>query len=314
VDISACPGTDTCKLGISSSRGLAGELQRRFTQKNGSLDKAVENLRIKISGCFNSCGQHQIADLGFYGVSRNKNKYNVPHFQVVLGGQWTENAGAYGLAIGAVPSKRIPEVLDRIAGKYVAERNADESFQAFVKRIGKAECKRMLEDLMEIPSHEADPSLYTDWADAREFTIGDLGVGECAGEVVSNIEFQLRDCEREAFEAQLELDRGQNQKAAKAAYQSMLHAAAALLDWKSVAHSLEPDSIVSQFRSYFFDTQLFFDPFVGGNFAQYFFRAHEKAGLSSTAESAHQVVEEAQLFIEACHACYGRLSAEPAKV
>jgi sulfite reductase (ferredoxin) len=313
VDISACPGTDTCKLGIASSRGLAGELRRRFTEQ-GRLDPAIENLRIKISGCFNSCGQHHIADLGFYGVSRNKNKYNVPHFQVVLGGQWTENAGAYGLAIGAVPSKRIPEALDRMISKYVAERKADESFQSFVKRIGKAECKRILEDAMEIPSHEADPSLYTDWADAREFTIGDLGVGECAGEVVSNIEFQLRDCERQAFEAQLELDRGQYQRAAKAAYQSMLDAAAALLDWKFVAHSLEPDSIVSQFRSYFFDTQLFFDPFVGGNFAQYFFRAHEKAEGPNTPESAHQDVEEAQLFLEACHAGYGRLSAEAAKV
>jgi sulfite reductase (ferredoxin) len=314
VDVSSCPGTDTCKLGISSSRGLAGELRRRFVEKDGSLDQAVKNLRIKISGCFNSCGQHHIADLGFYGVSRNKNKYNVPHFQIVLGGQWTENAGAYGLAIGAVPSKRIPEALDRIIGKYVAERNTDESFQSFVKRIGKAECKRILENLMEIPPHEADASLYTDWADAREFTIGDLGVGECAGEVVSNIEFQLRDCERETFEAQLELDRGDYHRAAKTAYQSMLHAAAALLDWKFVAHSPEPDSVVSQFRSYFFDTQLFFDPFVGGNFAQYFFRAYEEADVTKTAESAHQIVEEAQLFLEACHACYGRLSAEPVKI
>jgi len=314
VDVSSCPGTDTCKLGIASSRGLAGELRRRLVDRNGSLDPAINDLRIKISGCFNSCGQHHVADLGFYGVSRNKNKYNVPHFQVVLGGQWTENAGAYGLAIGPVPSKRIPEAMDRITSKYVAERSADESFQSFVKRIGKAECKRTLEDLMEIPSHEVNASLYTDWADAREFTIGDLGVGECAGEVVSDIEFHLRDCEREAFEAQLELERGQYQKAANAAYQSMLHAARALLDWKFVGHSREPDSIVHQFRSYFFDTQLFFDPFVGGNFAQYFFRTHENAGASNTAESAHQVVEEAQLFIEACHACYGRLSAEPAKV
>jgi hypothetical protein len=94
----------------------------------------------------------------------------------------------------------------------------------------------------------------------------------------------------------------------------MLHAAAALLDWKFFAHSPEPDSIVSHFRTNFFDTQLFFDPFVGGNFAQYFFRAHENAGAPSTSESAHQLVEEAQLFIEGCHACYGRLSAERAKV
>ena len=310
-DITACPGSDTCKLGIGSSRGLAGELRLRIAEKNGNLDKAVENLRIKISGCFNSCGQHHVADLGFYGVSRNKNGYQVPHFQVVLGGQWSENAGAYGLAIGAVPSKRIPQAVERITNRFVADRQPNESFQAFVKRIGKAECLRMLQDLMEVPVHEVDPSFYTDWADAREFTLGDMGIGECAGEVVSPIDFQLTACEREVFEAQLELDRGEAQKAARGAYEAMLHAAAALLDWKFFAHTAEPDSIVSEFRTRFYDTQLFFDPFVGGNFANYFFRAHENAAAQSTPESAHQLVEQAQLFIEASHACRLRLSAQP---
>src|SRR5581483_11545283 len=70
VDITSCPGTDTCKLGISSSRGLAAELRRRISEKSFTSDEAVQNLHIKISGCFNSCGQHHVADLGFYGVSR----------------------------------------------------------------------------------------------------------------------------------------------------------------------------------------------------------------------------------------------------
>ncbi|HVP49370.1 MAG TPA: nitrite/sulfite reductase, partial [Bryobacteraceae bacterium] len=167
VDISACPGTDTCKLGISSSRGLAGELRTRLSEQSAAMDEAVRNLHIKISGCFNSCGQHHIADLGFYGVSRHKNGYTVPHFQVVLGGQWTENAGSYGLAIGAVPSKRIPEAVNRITGRYLAERQKGESFQAFVRRIGKGECRKMLDDLTAVPQHDAEPSFYVDWADAR---------------------------------------------------------------------------------------------------------------------------------------------------
>mgnify|MGYP002830117766 CR=1 FL=1 len=103
----------------------------------GDLDPSVEGLRIKTSGCFNSCGQHHIADLGFYGVSRTINGYSVPHFQVVLGGKWVENAGEYGLAIGAVPSKRVPEALERISDRFVAERQADETFQKFVARVGK---------------------------------------------------------------------------------------------------------------------------------------------------------------------------------
>jgi len=116
VDVTSCPGTDTCKLGIASSRGLAGELSQRLAEKSHTLDESIQNLRIKVSGCFNSCGQHHVADLGFYGVSRRVDHYTVPHFQVMLGGQWAENGGADGLAIGAVPAKRIPEAVERITG------------------------------------------------------------------------------------------------------------------------------------------------------------------------------------------------------
>ncbi|MBZ5596392.1 MAG: nitrite/sulfite reductase [Acidobacteriia bacterium] len=314
VDIAACPGTDTCKLGISSSRGLAGELRTRLSEQGAAMDEAIRNLHIKISGCFNSCGQHHIADLGFYGVSRNKNGYTVPHFQVVLGGQWTENAGSYGLAIGAVPSKRIPETVNRITGRYLAERQKGESFQAFVRRIGKAECRKMLDDMTGVPQHDADPSFYVDWADAREYTIGDMGAGECAGEVVSPIEFALAACEREVFEAQLLLDRGEAEMAARQAYQSMQKGATALLDWKNISHSGTPDGIVEQFRAHFYDTQLFFDPFTGGKFAHYYFAAHQHAGDRHDPETAHRLIEEAQLFIEACHSCYGRMIAQPAIV
>jgi sulfite reductase beta subunit-like hemoprotein/uncharacterized protein (UPF0332 family) len=309
LDVSACPGTDTCKLGIASSRGLAGELRRRFAERGAAIDEAVRALRIKISGCFNSCGQHHIADLGFYGVSRNKNGYTVPHFQVVLGGQWTENAGSYGLAIGAVPSKRIPETVDRITVRYLSAREPGEAFQAFIKRIGKAECKKMIEDLTAVPAHSDDPSYYTDWADAREFTIGDMGIGECAGEVVSPVEFQLTACEREAFEAQLALERGEARSAARTAYEAMLHAASALLGARDVVFHPAPDAIVAAFRQHFYDTGLIFDPFQGGNFAHYFFRAHEHAGEPYTAETAHRLIEETQLFIEACHACRSRMMA-----
>ena len=69
------------------------------------MDAAIKDLRIKVSGCFNSCGQHHVADLGFYGNSRNVGNYTVPHFQVMIGGKWIENGGTYGLAIGSIPSQ-----------------------------------------------------------------------------------------------------------------------------------------------------------------------------------------------------------------
>ena len=314
VDITACPGTDTCKLGISSSRGLAGELRARLAENGAAADEAIRHLRIKISGCFNSCGQHHIADLGFYGVSRNKGGFAAPHFQVVLGGQWSENAGSYGLAIGAVPSKRIPDTVTRITGRYVREREDGESFQAYIRRIGKAECKVMIQDLAEIPSHAADPSFYSDWHDPRVYTLGDMGIGECAGAVVSAIDFQLTACEREAFEAQLALEQHNVAQASKLAFEAMLHGAAALLTWRKLGFDNTPDGVAASFREHFFDTQIFFDPFAGGKFANYYFYAHERRAEAHSEESVHRLIEETQLFIEACHSCYARLSAQPAQV
>src|SRR5207245_7777652 len=134
-------------LGISSSRGLAAELRKRLAEQSFNLDAAVENLHIKVSGCFNSCGQHHVADLGFYGVSRKMAGYAVPHFQVVLGGEWEHHAGSYGLPVVAVPSKNIPEVVTRLTERYVAGRNNGEGFKDFVKRIGKAEPKNLIDEL-----------------------------------------------------------------------------------------------------------------------------------------------------------------------
>jgi sulfite reductase (ferredoxin) len=305
VDIVACPGTDTCKLGISSSRGLATELRKRLAEKTFQLDEAVQNLHIKISGCFNSCGQHHIADLGFYGVSRKISGYAVPHFQVVLGGEWGHNAGSYGLPVVAIPSKNIPEAVTRLTERYVSGRNNTETFKDFVKRVGKAELKNMLEDLTRPPA--GDRSFFSDWGDPREYSLGDLGVGECAGEVVSAVEFDLGAAEREVFEAQLAFEKSQPEPAGKTAYQAMLRAARALVKLQLPDVSEDPEQIVAEFRARYYDTQLFFDPFAGGKFANYFFDAHRHSTAPYTLESSRYLIDEAQLFIDAAHACYNRL-------
>jgi hypothetical protein len=180
VDVTSCPGTDTCKLGIASSRGLACELRYSLGEKSIELDATVKNLRIKVSGCFNSCGQHHIADIGFYGINRNVKGFQVPHFQVILGGKFHDNAGEYGVAIGAVPSKRVPEAVLSITEFYLRQRQRDERFQEFVARVGKKAIKDLLEDLTKIPAHDVDRSYYSDWGDPREFTLADMGVAECA--------------------------------------------------------------------------------------------------------------------------------------
>ncbi|MDA0745914.1 MAG: nitrite/sulfite reductase [bacterium] len=308
VDVVACPGTDTCKLGISSSRGLASELRQRLGEKSLEMDQAIENLRIKISGCFNSCGQHHAADIGFYGISRKVGGYTVPHFQVVLGGQWTENAGSFGLAMGAVPSKQVPNVVSRITESYIKGREKDESFQNYIRRIGKKKVKEMLDDLTEVPPYELDSSFYTDWGDVRVYSTGDMAKGECAGEVVPMVQFELAGSEREVFEAQIHLDEGAYEQAYDRAYSAMLHAAKALVKTQFLDVPDDPDAIVTEFRTRFYDTELFYDQFAKGKFAHYLFRVHEEEVKAYTRDLAHQVVEETQLFIEAAHSCYGRMN------
>jgi sulfite reductase (ferredoxin) len=309
VDIAACPGTDTCKLGISSSRGLAAELRKRLAEKNFQLDDSVVKLHIKISGCFNSCGQHHVADLGFYGVSRKMSGYAVPHFQVVLGGDWENNGSSYGLPTIAIPSKRIPEVVSRLTDRYAANRKNGESFKDFVARTGKVELKRMLEDLARPPADLTDRTIFQDWGDPREYTLADIGVGECAGAVVSSVEFDLAAAERQLFEAQVALEDGHVEQAGDTAYRSMVQAAKALVKIELSGIADDPALIVREFRARFYDTQKFFDPFAGGKFAHYLFSAQEKSGQPYTQDGTRYLIDEAQLFIDAAHSCYNRISA-----
>jgi sulfite reductase (ferredoxin) len=300
-DVTACPGTDTCKLGISSSRALAAELRKHLTV----VDERVEKLHIKTSGCFNSCGQHHVADLGYLGVSRNVNGRRVPHFQLVVGGKWTDNGGAYGLAIGAIPSKRVPEFTKKLTGMYAKDGQPGESLADFVGRIGKKTVRAMVEEMQAIPAYETDPSFYSDFGDPREYTISDMGEGECAGEVVPFVEMGLAASEREIFEAQVLLDEGNVGGAAKRAFSAMLEAAKALAREKNANIGNDAEEIVSEFRKNLVDTKLFWDEYAGAKFAQYLFNAHEnKAQGASSKENAHQLIEEAQLFVDAAHQCY----------
>ena len=122
----------------------------------------------------------------------------------------------------------------------------------------------------------------------------------------------LAAAEAQVFEAQLQLEEGDHAKADALAYNAMLLAARGLVKTEFIDISDDPDQIVNEFRTRFFDTQLFFDKYAGGKFAMYLFRRHEATDRPGTAEAARQLIEEAQLFLEASHACQARLAARQA--
>ena len=314
-DITSCPGTDTCKLGISASRGLAGVLGKRLRVVQEELPPEVQGLRIKASGCFNSCGQHHVADLGFLGVSRSVGGRKVPNFNVVLGGQWSHNGGAYGLVVGTVPSKNVPQAVEMITAAYAEEREPDETFQAFIRRVGKGHIRTLLKPISKPPAYEEDPSYYSDWGDPREYTMGDLGIGECAGELVPAVEFGLQRGEQELFEAQDLFDKADAKAAAEKAFGAMIVASAALVRHVGgqVVSDSDADDVVAQFDEHLVKSELFFDKYAKGKFANYLLTTHRtKSHAGADEETAHRILDEASLFLEASHACYERLVAASA--
>src|SRR4029077_579993 len=212
------------------------------------------------------------------------------------------------MPVMAIPSKHIPEVVTRLVDRYTAGRQNGETFKDFVKRIGKAELKTLLEDLARPPADPADRSIFTDWGDPREYSLEDLGVGECAGEVISAVDFDLADAEREVFEARVAWDSGQSDQAGKLAYQAMVRAARGLVKLEYPNISQDSDQVIGEFRTRFYDTQKFFDPFAGGKFAHYLFAAQQKSQQPHTADSARYLIDEAHLFVEAANTCYKRMA------
>ena len=298
VDITACPGTDSCKLGISSSRGLAAHLRDYFLETG--VKEEIQDLRIKISGCPNSCGQHHIANIGFFGSSRRMGEHIAPYYQVMLGGHAIDNAGAYGLAAGKIHGKNIPQFIEHLTGKYIDERADDESFTDYIEKLGKAEVKSILRQYDQIPTYEEDPSYYIDTGDTKEFQLK-KGVGECAGQLVELVSFILEEADRLIYEAGVDLERDQYVDSAQHAFEAMIKAADALLTTEGLQH-IDDETTVKEFRARFFEPGIVFP-----GFGAHLFKAVEEDAAAFDKELTHRRVEEATLFVEEAHNVYGRM-------
>jgi sulfite reductase beta subunit-like hemoprotein len=177
-DITACPGSATCQLGITSSRGLALAIGEIF--QNGHAHLADEaGIRIKISGCPNSCGHHHIAGIGFSGGSKEFHGNQVPTYQVYLGASLTPEGTRYARPTVKVPAKNAPALVSRLLDLYQAERQNGEKFEVFVERIGLNRIREVVKDLTDLPVPTEAPDAYIDWGATTQFRVK-TGVGECA--------------------------------------------------------------------------------------------------------------------------------------
>jgi sulfite reductase beta subunit-like hemoprotein len=178
-DITRCPGADTCQLALTHSRGLAEALGNVLADEfEGARD--LHHLTMKISGCMNSCGQHHIADIGFYGASSDGEGTPLPQYVVLVGGRTREGRAEFGKAIGRVPARRAPEAARRLLSLYQRERQGSEPFADFISRTGLSHLRSQLADLTVIPPFDQQPEMYRDLGAEDEVFTAEVGVGECA--------------------------------------------------------------------------------------------------------------------------------------
>jgi sulfite reductase beta subunit-like hemoprotein len=176
-DVTSCPGADTCNLGLTSSRGLGARLTEVLAFGKEE-NKDLEGTHIKISGCPNSCGQHHVATLGFFGNVRKVAGADAPHFQMLIGGGINDTGATFGRVIGRVPARRVDKAVQAFIAKYRAEKKEGQNLEAFLRAMPLDEAKKLIEPLCEISS--GDPELLKDNGSEENFVFDGLGASECA--------------------------------------------------------------------------------------------------------------------------------------
>ncbi|MCB0689309.1 MAG: nitrite reductase [Saprospiraceae bacterium] len=231
-DITACPGTDTCALGVTNSTGLATELKNIVSREYPHL-LDVDDIHIKISGCMNSCGQHMAAPIGFHGSSIKHGNKVIPAMQVVVGGgiDLASGEGFVADKVIKLPSRRIPEALRILLADYQENKSADENYLRYAQRAGRKYFYDILKTLGD--TNEVDDTEFYDWGQDQDY-IQSIGVGECAGVSYDMVGAILGDAIEKIRESETAFDDAAWSEAIYHAYTGMVVAAKAWLLSKDI--------------------------------------------------------------------------------
>jgi sulfite reductase beta subunit-like hemoprotein len=180
-DVVSCPGTDSCKMGITSSMGLNKAIRERLAEMEIS-DELTRKIHIKMSGCPNGCSQHHIANIGFYGASLKVGGRQIPAYIPHIGGKYEGGEVIFGTRLKSrLPAKRVPDAVDRWVRLYEGERSGDgEEFNAFAERIGAERFEAEVKDLT-LPAEFSLETMqeFIDWSRSSPYKV-ERGEGECA--------------------------------------------------------------------------------------------------------------------------------------
>ena len=297
-DIIACPGTDTCGLGITSSKGLARALAEVFPA--GRVPEDLKGVDVKISGCHNSCAQHHISTIGLHGVGKRLGDHVAPHYELHLGGS-VNGTAKIGQMTVKLPAKAVPAAISHLIDVYRRDRQENENLPKFLGRVGKSKLKDELIPYTIVPPYEEDPTFYYDWEGEEEFILEDLGPGECAGGALEMIENGILEADQELYQAKLLVEKHQYSVSVNKSYRAVLAAAKALL----VTEGLEPSTDSETFSE--FDSRIAQKGVVPSIYRELNKKVGDLGPKETSAESAREKMTFAKGFVEACRTATDQL-------
>ncbi len=246
--ITACPGTDTCNLAISDSTNITAVLESVITE---DFPELINNndIKIKISGCMNSCGQHGMANIGFHGSSlKSADKKVLPALQVLLGGGTVgDGIGRVSDKVIKVPSKRGPEALRVILNNYEENAQEGEYFNAYYDRMSEKYFYTLLKPLADLTTLKNDD--FIDWGASEQFAT-EIGVGECAGVMIDLVATLLLESDEKMEWTEAAFAENRIADAIYHAYSVYVSAAKALLLDKSISASTQ-SGVIDKFQESF---------------------------------------------------------------
>lgn len=247
-DITACPGTDTCNLGVTNSTGLASVLDQMLREEYPELIEQ-HHLKIKISGCMNACGQHMIANIGFHGSSIKKQDLVIPAMQVVIGGGVDPTGQAYiADKVIKLPTKRIPDSVRLILDDFIRNANEGEYFNHYYERVSG---KRYYYDLLK-PLADVNSIINTDlmdWGQNEQYE-QEIGVGECAGVILDMVGTILKDANEKLEKAKESYEAGVYPDSIYYSYSALVVGAKAALLGDDISCNTQR-GIISDFQKHF---------------------------------------------------------------
>jgi sulfite reductase (ferredoxin) len=276
-DITACPGTDTCNLGISSSTGIAAELEKVLTQDYPELINN-NDIKIKISGCPNSCGQHGMASIGFHGSSIKNGTLVLPALQIMLGGGVARGGeGHIAERIIKIPSKRGPQAVHVLLNDYQDNALDGEYYMHYYQRMGKKYFYELLKPLTQLDDVKNDE--YIDWGRDVQFKVL-TAVGECAGVIIDLVATLLFESDEKQALANETYESGNYSDSIYHSYAVFINSAKAMLLDKDVKNNSHM-SILRNFDKHFIETGKM--EFAEGSFEEHVLRINKQSPSKSFA-------------------------------